>query len=208
MTTQELTTTHDAAHEHGVSHDPEPIDLRKLGMWIFLSSEVIFFGTLLITFLVNKEKVLAAGGELADQTTHFSIGLTSLITFILLASSLTMVLALSAIQRDKINEGKLWLIATIILGTIFVGTQAYEYVELVDHGVTLTSSIFGASFYALTGFHGTHVFVGVILLLITLGMTHAGKFHARNALPVELIGLYWHFVDLVWLLLFTLVYLI
>ncbi|MEM7029115.1 MAG: cytochrome c oxidase subunit 3 [Chloroflexota bacterium] len=193
---------------HEAMHEPEHIDYRQLGMWIFISSECIFFGTLLITFLINKERALAAGGELADQTTHFAIGITSTITFILLASSLTMVLALNAIQNDNITMGKVWLLATAILGSIFVGVQVYEYIELIHHGVTMTSSVFGSSFYTLTGFHGTHVFIGVIMLFITLGMTQAGSFHSKNYVPVEIVGLYWHFVDLVWLVLFTLVYLI
>lgn len=192
---------------HEALHEPKGMDLRQLGMWIFLSSECIFFGTLLITFLVYKERALA-DSEMIDQTQHFAIGITSTITFILLASSLTMVLALYAIQHDKIRQGQLWLAVTTILGSIFVGVQAYEYYELVHHGVTLTSSQFGSAFYALTGFHGTHVFIGVVLLLITLGMTFAGKFNSKNYVPVEIVGLYWHFVDLVWLVLFTLVYLI
>jgi len=199
------------ATAHEATHEPEGLDLRKLGMWIFLSSEVIFFGSLIITFLVYKARtieqglVLESGLPVAEA---LDINITSIITFVLLSSSLTMVLALSAIQRDRINEGKLWLLATAVLGLIFVGTQVYEYTELVHHGLTITNFIYGSAFYTLTGFHGTHVFIGVIMLLIALGMTHAGKFHAGNYLPVEIVGLYWHFVDLVWLVLFTLVYLI
>ena len=205
-------TTHEATHDQGHGHG-ETLDLRKLGWWIFLSSEVIFFGTLLITFLVYKERVGHLLINPSDSHSHafheaLNINITSLITFILLSSSLTMVLALSAIQRDKIGEGKLWLAATALLGATFVGMQVYEYVELVHEGVTIAGSLYGAAFYTLTGFHGTHVFIGVIMLLITLGMTQAGRFNAKNSLPVELVGLYWHFVDLVWLVIFTLVYLI
>lgn len=187
-----------------VAHDTASLERRKLGMWIFLSSEVIFFGSLIITFMVYKARV----GHLHPGHDVLNISVTSVITFILLSSSLTMVLALSAIQRDRLNEGKLWLLATAVLGTIFVGTQVFEYTQLVHEGLTITGNLYGSTFYTLTGFHGTHVFIGVIMLLISLGMTQAGKFNAQNYLPVEIVGLYWHFVDLVWLVIFTLVYLI
>jgi len=194
-------TTHQATHDAGHG---ESLDLRKLGMWIFLSSEVIFFGALIITFLIYKDRV----GHLSPGHDVLNINITSLITFILLSSSLTMVLGLSAIQQDKIEQGKYWLLATALLGTIFVGIQIYEYVELVHEGLTIAGSLYGSAFFTLTGFHGTHVAIGVLMLLITVGMTHAGCFSAKNALPVEIVGLYWHFVDLVWLVIFTLVYLI
>ena len=193
-------TTHQPTHEHG----GESIDLRKLGMWIFLSSEVIFFGSLIITFLVYKGRV----GNLHPGHDALNISVTSVITFILLSSSLTMVLALAAIQNDRIRQGKLWLLATALLGMIFVGTQIFEYTELVHEGLTIAGNLYGSAFFTLTGFHGTHVFIGVIMLLILVGMTQAGKFGAKNSLPVEMVGLYWHFVDLVWLVIFTLVYLI
>jgi len=199
-------TAHQAAHDHGHG---ESLDLRKLGMWIFLSSEVIFFGALIITFLVYKARVGHLPiGELHSAHEALNINITSLITFILLSSSLTMVLALSAIQRDRLTEGKLWLLATAILGSAFVGMQAFEYIELVHEGVTIAGSLYGSAFYTLTGFHGTHVFIGVIMLLATLGMTQSGHFNAKNYLGVEIVGLYWHFVDLVWLVIFTFVYLI
>ena len=223
-------TVHEATADH--AHEPESLDLRKLGMWIFLSSEVIFFGSLIIAFLIYKDSVNVFGLE---PKNIFDIVTTSIITFILLSSSLTMVLALSAIQRDQLQQGKLWLAATALLGLAFVGMQGVEYNELFHKGMGLSETVlyvkdgvaieahdaeheegvqtveadaFGAAFFTLTGFHGTHVFVGVILLLIILGMVHFGKLNANNWLPVELIGLYWHFVDLVWLVLFTLIYLI
>ena len=192
-------TAHEAATHHSQS-----LEMRKLGMWVFLSSEVIFFGSLIITFLIYKARV----GNIHPGHDVLNISITSLITFILLSSSLTMVLALSAIQHDRITEGKLWLLATAVLGSIFVGVQIFEYNELVREGLTIAGSLYGSAFFTLTGFHGTHVFIGVIMLLVTVGMTHAGKFNAQNAVPVEIIGLYWHFVDLVWLVIFTLVYLI
>jgi heme/copper-type cytochrome/quinol oxidase subunit 3 len=158
---------------------------------------------LIITFLVSRAR--SVSGPTAEV---LNINITSIITFILLFSSLTMVLALEAFQHDNIRQGQLWLTATIVLGVIFVGTQIYEYTELVHEGLTLTGNLFGSAFYTLTGFHGTHVFIGVLLLLTLLLMSTSGKLNARNSLPVELIGLYWHFVDLVWLVIFTLVYLL
>ena len=197
-------TTHDATHDNA-AHGSEPIDLRKLGMWIFLSSECIFFGTLIITFLVSRARSAQLPGPDGEV---LNISITTIITFILLLSSLTMVLSLEGFQHDNIRQGQMWLVATIVLGTIFVGTQVYEYTQLVHEGLTLTSNLFGSAFYTLTGFHGTHVFIGVLLLLSLLLMSRSGKLNARNFLPVELIGLYWHFVDLVWLVIFTLVYLL
>ena len=189
---------------HEVAHDAASLERRKLGMWVFLSSEVIFFGSLIITFMVYKDRV----GHLHPGHDVLNISVTSVITFILLLSSLTMVLALSAIQHNHLNQGKLWLLATAVLGATFVGTQVFEYTQLVHEGLTIAGSLYGSAFYTLTGFHGTHVFVGVIMLLVTLGMAQAGRFNAHNSLPVEMVGLYWHFVDLIWLVIFTLVYLI
>lgn len=179
------------------------LDLRKLGMWIFLSSEVIFFTALIATFLIYKTRSVGVGQEVLN------IPLTAVNTFILILSSLTMVLSLDAATRDRQRQLKLWLLATIVLGSIFLSIQGIEYFELWQHeGLTPYGNLFGSAFYTLTGFHGSHVFVGVIMLVGLLIKALFGGFSSKHYLPIELIGLYWHFVDLVWILIFTLVYLI
>jgi cytochrome c oxidase subunit 3/cytochrome o ubiquinol oxidase subunit 3 len=179
------------------------LDLRKLAMWVFLSSEVIFFGSLIATFLVYKNKSLSGPGQ-----ELLNIPLTGVNTFILIVSSLTMVLALNAAIHDRQRQLKVWLLATIVLGSSFLSIQGYEYVKLWSEGLTPTANLFGSAFYTLTGFHGTHVLVGVIILLGVWLKALFGGFGSKHYLPIELAGLYWHFVDLVWILIFTLVYLI
>lgn len=185
------------------THDHiETLDLRKLGMWVFLSSEVIFFTSLILTFLIYKSRSTGIGQE------AFDIPLTGLNTFILIVSSLTMVLSLDAAMKDRQRPMKLWLLATIILGTFFLSVQGYEYWKLWHEGLTPNGNLFGSAFYTLTGFHGTHVLIGVIMLWGLLIKALLGGFGKKNFLPIELVGLYWHFVDLVWILIFTLVYLL
>jgi heme/copper-type cytochrome/quinol oxidase subunit 3 len=181
----------------------EGLDLRKLAMWVFLSSEVIFFTALIATFLVYKDKSLSGPGQ-----EILNIPLTGINTFILIVSSLTMVLALDAATHDQQGQLNLWLLGTIALGATFLGIQGYEYVKLWQEGLTPGVNLFGSAFFTLTGFHGTHVLVGVIMLLGLLLKALTGGFGSKHYLPIELVGLYWHFVDLVWILIFTLVYLI
>lgn len=186
------------------THEPaEGLELRKLAMWVFLSSEVIFFGSLIATFLVYKNKSVAGPGQ-----EILNIPLTGVNTFILIISSLTMVLSLASAINDRQRQLKLWLLATIMLGTVFLSIQGYEYFKLWSEGLTPTANLFGSAFYTLTGFHGTHVLIGVIILLGVLLKALLGGFGPKHYLPIELAGLYWHFVDLVWIVLFTLVYLI
>jgi heme/copper-type cytochrome/quinol oxidase subunit 3 len=190
-------------HEPVEHHEAGGIDLRKLAMWVFLSSEVIFFTSLIATFLVYKNRSISGPGQ-----ELLNIPLTSINTFILIVSSLTMVLSLSAAINNQQRQLKLWLLATIGLGTIFLSIQGFEYFKLWQEGLTPQANLFGSAFYTLTGFHGTHVLVGVIILLGVLLKALVGGFGPKNYLGIELAGLYWHFVDLVWILIFTLVYLI
>jgi heme/copper-type cytochrome/quinol oxidase subunit 3 len=154
-----------------------------------------------------------------DETNPLSIDLTAVNTFILICSSVTMVLALSAIQRGERSKGTGFLIATVLIGSTFLGVQIYEYYQLsVGHhyppGISATGhfrpsvSLFGSCFFTMTGFHGAHVAGGVIMMTcITIGSL-LGRFSPTHYSPVELVGLYWHFVDLVWIILFTVVYLL
>jgi cytochrome c oxidase subunit 3/cytochrome o ubiquinol oxidase subunit 3 len=123
-------------------------------------------------------------------------------------SSLTMVLAVSSAQRKDDNKTNLWLLITALLGATFVGGQVYEFTTFYREGLGFTTSLFGSSFYSLTGFHGVHVSIGVIMLLSLMGIIKKNKITGDKSEVVELIGLYWHFVDVVWIIIFTLVYLI
>jgi heme/copper-type cytochrome/quinol oxidase subunit 3 len=119
-----------------------------------------------------------------------------------------MVLALAAIQRGDQGQLRVWLLATAMLGITFVGGQVFEFTTFADEGLTLTTNLFSTTFYVLTGFHGTHVAVGILMLLTVLALSFAGRLPPERAMTVELVGLYWHFVDIVWIVIFTVVYLI
>lgn len=176
----------------------------KLGFWTFIGSECLFFGTLISTYMVYK------GASLAGPYPHeiFDIPLTTISTFVLLMSSLAMVLALDGVQRGNRKLALIWLGVVIVFGSIFLGFQYYEFTHFVHEGLTLKHSVFGSSFFVLTGFHGAHVTVGVIWMITLFIMALRGKLPPEKALNVEVAGLYWHFVDIVWIVIFVLVYLI
>ena len=138
----------------------------------------------------------------------FDIPLTSVSAFVLLMSSLTMVLAVNAAKVEDDRNTSLWLTATALLGALFVGAQVYEFTAFYNEGLGFTTSLFGSSFFTLTGFHGVHVSIGIIMLMALVGIIHRGRIPGDKAEVVELVGLYWHFVDVVWVIIFTLVYLI
>ena len=194
-----------AAHaDHGAHHTSTGLSNNKLAMWLFLGSECLLFGGLISTYMLYRGRHSAAGGP--DQ--YWDIPFTSASSFVLLMSSLTMVLAVTAAKRLDERNTKLWLTVTAVLGSLFVAGQVYEFTTFYREGLGYTTSLFSSSFYTLTGFHVVHVTVGVILLLATVGMLIKNKIPGDKAETVELVGLYWHFVDIVWILIFTLVYLI
>ncbi len=176
----------------------------KLAMWVFLASDCLLFGALIATYVLYRGASIK--GPYPNQV--FDIPYTSVSSFVLLASSLTMVLALAAIQRGDPGRMRIWLLATALLGMTFVGGQVYEFTTFYREGLGLTTNLFGTTFYVLTGFHGTHVAIGILMLLSLLVMSFTGKVTQENSLTVELVGLYWHFVDIVWIVIFTVVYLI
>jgi cytochrome c oxidase subunit I len=180
------------------------VDHRKLAMWVFLGSECFFFGTLIATYLAYRGRSVVGPGP------HeiLNIPLTTLSTFDLLMSSLLMVLALAAVQRGDRFQSRLWLAGTALFGLIFLGFQAYEFTEFVHEGLTLQTNLFGSTFFVLTGFHGGHVTLGVLWLLALLVLDLRGRLGVQDAMKVEVAGLYWHFVDVVWIVIFTVVYLI
>ena len=190
------------AHAHQIGN--LGVDHRKLAMWVFIGSECLLFGTLIATYLAYKGRSTIGPGP------HdiLNIPLTSLSTFDLLMSSLLMVLALAAVQRGDRRQTRLWLLGTAFFGIIFLGFQAYEFTEFVHEGLTLQQNLFGSTFFVLTGFHGGHVAIGVALLLTLWVLERRGRLGPEDATKVEVVGLYWHFVDVVWIVIFTVVYLI
>jgi heme/copper-type cytochrome/quinol oxidase subunit 3 len=193
------------AHERGEEHPETTTGLphTKLAMWIFLASECLLFGALISTYVLYRGR--GAGPFPADV---FDIPYTSVSSFVLLASSLTMVLALAAAQREDVGQTRLWLLSTAMLGMTFVGGQVYEFTVFVHEHLTLETNLFGSTFFTLTGFHGVHVTVGILMLLSLVGMSFSGRLPRDASFPIEMVGLYWHFVDIVWIVIFTVVYLI
>ena len=206
------------------------LDNRKIAIWAFIGSECMLFTSLISTYLVYKGKsVVGPFPHVACNPPQcaqplppiLDIPVTSASTFVLLMSSLTMVLALAAVENKgkagwagsgwwgrRLASSKLWLLATALLGATFLGFQAYEFTAFVREGLTIKTNLFGSSFFTLTGFHGAHVTVGVLWLLTLLAIDMRRGLGPKDALLVDISALYWHFVDVVWIAIFTLVYLI
>ncbi len=180
------------------------VDNRKLAMWIFLGSEFLFFGAFISTYLLYYQRT--NGGPGVENV--FDIPFTSVSSFVLLMSSLTMVLAHSAHVKGDMRKMRLWILATALQGMVFIGGQVYEFTTFNIEGLGLTTSPFSSSFFVLTGFHGVHVSVGILMLLATYALTLTGKIRPDQHVKTEIIGLYWHFVDIIWVIIFTVVYLI
>jgi cytochrome c oxidase subunit 3/cytochrome o ubiquinol oxidase subunit 3 len=192
------------------------IDSRKVAIWTFIGSECLFFASLISTYVVYKGKSLVgpfphdpwtdpATGKVYEQI--FEIPLVTLGTALLLFSSLFIVLALYGAQRGNRKMLLGWLAATIACGLFFVGMQVYEFTHFVHKGLTLQRNMFGASFFTLTGFHGTHVTIGVIWLITMFVLAVRGQLPPKRSLNLEIAALYWHFVDVVWIVIFPVVYL-
>ena len=218
-----------SAHDDTHGHPPTStgLDNKKLAIWAFIGSECMLFASLISTYLIYK------GRSVVGPYPHeaclppscstplkaiLNIPVTSASTFVLLMSSLAMVLALAAVENkdqpkttlgEKIlGSSKLWLWMTALLGTTFLGFQAFEFTSFVHEGLTIRTNLFGSSFFPLTGFHGAHVTAGVLWLLTLLAIDYRRGLGPTDAINVDLAALYWHFVDVVWIAIFTLVYLI
>ena len=205
----------DVAHTDGHHdvHESTGIDNRKLGMWVFLSSEFMFFGALISNYMLFKGRDYSAfvpdGQSVILPRELYDIPFTSVSSFVLLMSSLTMVLAHDALASGDQNRTRVWLAATGLLGSVFVGGQVFEFTEFVQQGMTLSTNPAASAFFVLTGFHGAHVFLGILMLLSLYGISkRQGGLTESQGLNVELVGLYWHFVDIIWIVIFTIVYLI
>ena len=199
---------HDAAVDQGhPEHESTGVENRKLGMWVFLSSEFLFFGALISNYLLYSNR---AGFEGIYPSEVYDIPFTSVSSFVLLMSSLTMVLAHNALTRNDQNGARTWLFATATLGAIFLGGQVFEFTEfIVEAGMTLSTNPAASAFFVLTGFHGAHVAIGVIMLLSLWGMSRRKEgLSEKHGMNLELVGLYWHFVDIIWIVIFTVVYLL
>lgn len=229
MTATTAPLAHGDGHAHGGGHHHTSLGLdnRKIAIWTFIGSECMLFASLISTYLVYKGRS-PQGPYPHEAWTNPSTGevmkpildipVTSASTFVLLMSSVAMVMALNAVQTkyvpkvttwDKIKgSSKLWLWATALLGTIFLMFQAYEFTSFVHEGLTIRTNLFGSSFFTLTGFHGAHVTVGVLWLFTLLAIDYKRGLEPKDALLVDISALYWHFVDVVWIVIFPLIYLI
>lgn len=193
------------AHHATPKEEARHIDNLKFAMWLYLASEVVIFATLIAIFVAfrihNPERV---------EEVHQASGLllVSLNTFLLLTSSWTMVMGLRAIQGGDSKGLTRWIGATALLGTLFVALQGVEYTTLSHEGITIYSDAFGMRFYAPTAFHGAHVIAGVLWALYVVNGARRGKYANNRYLGVEIFGLFWHFVDVVWIVLFTAIYLV
>ncbi len=189
-----------------LKRDPLGFTPGKLAMWLFLASDAMGFMGLIGAYMVAR--ISSHDWQIPGRDPDFGIGLTAFMTFLLIVSSVTMVTALAAIQKGNRKGLLLWLGLTILGGLTFVGLQAYEWTHLIHAGLLPSKSNYAATFYTLTGFHGLHVSIGVVYLSCIWIRSKQGAYTAEKHSPVELVGLYWHFVDLVWIVLFTIIYLI
>ncbi len=183
-----------------------PESWGKLGMWVFLAGDAMSFGGLIVGYGILRH----ASSNWPVPSHVLGINLTAFMTFLLICSSVTMVLALSAIQSNDRKGFRKFLLLTILGGLAFLGCQAYEWTHLITErlpevGLSFTTHLFAATFFVLTGFHGMHVTGGVIYNICVLIACLRGRYGAKH---VEIAALYWHFVDLVWILIFTFVYLL
>ncbi len=194
---------HDSAHMHGGHHTSLPIDNRKLAIWTFIGSECLFFASLITTFVIYREQHPHGPGP----KEVFEVPLVTAGTAVLLFSSFFVVMALNGAQEGNRKKLLTWLSLTVLCGCFFVGMQVYEFTGFMHKGMGYTTNLFASSFFTLTGFHGTHVAVGTLWLATLLKDAWKGRIPPQKALNLEIAALYWHFVDVVWIIIFPVVYL-
>jgi len=194
-------STLSAAHEPPASHG---IAVGKMGIWWFLASEIMVFGGFLAIYILYR---MASAGAWTQLAEHVSAPIGTFNTLVLLTSSLTMVKAFQAIDAGEKLRARNFLAATVILGLAFLGIKAFEYSRELAMGFTPVSGMFWSFYYALTGLHGLHVLAGVIANFALFVMAMKGSLWPKTQQRVEYVGLYWHFVDVVWIFLFPLLYL-
>ncbi|RXZ83525.1 cytochrome (ubi)quinol oxidase subunit III [Paenibacillaceae bacterium] len=198
-----------SAHTHDgkLPHEPEKATLegrnKVLGFWLFLGAETVLFGTLFASYLALRDQVM--DGKTAQEL--FSLPLVAIATFILLTSSMTSVMAIQALHQHKVKAMINWLIVTVLLGFGFLGLEIYEFYHYVKEGHGFTTSAFSSSFYTLVGFHGAHVVFGVLWISLLIYQVFKKGLTVVTAPKIYVAGLYWHFIDVVWVFIFTVVYL-
>lgn len=191
----------DQHHHEEYSYTGTPS--KKIMMWAFLASDCMFFGTLISTYIIYHGKSLKG----PYPVEILSIPVTTVSSFVLLMSSLLMALTVAAINRQDIKKFRLWIFLTSIFGLIFLGFQSFEFTEFVHKGLTLQQNLFGSTFFTMTGTHGLHVAIGVLWLISWWIYSFWGNMKDK-ATDIEVTGLYWHFVDIVWIVIFTVIYLV
>lgn len=179
------------------------VEKNVLGMTLFLLNEIVFFALLIIAFVDYHLTVISDPN--ASNSLH--PGITAIYTVFLLSSSLTVWMADRSLSRRNNTGVILWLAATVVLGAVFLVGQGLEYADLLSQNITVNSSLFATTFFTLTGFHGLHVFIGLVMLMILSGYAIAGQFKGGHSSSMSAISLYWHFVDAVWIVIFSIIYL-
>ena len=193
-----------ASESHLVETHQTGMPTVMVGMLLFIASEVMFFGGLFATYFNARASVAPEpwepppGGEL-------DMALAAVLTAILISSSFTMQFGVWAIRRGDAGKLRMWTGITLVLGVLFLAGQLYDYSQL---GFGIADGVFGTVFYTLTGFHGAHVFGGAVGLTIILARAMQGQFSGRNHIAVEAVSIYWHFVDVVWIAVFSTIYLL
>jgi heme/copper-type cytochrome/quinol oxidase subunit 3 len=175
---------------------------NKTMMKLVVGTEAMFFLSLIMAFVYMAYN----SGFESHEVKALDIRTTGLFTVVLIGSSFTYMMAERSFKKSRIKSLKMWLMITILFGAIFLFGQGKEYWRLISERITLHGSVFGTSFFTLTGFHGFHVFAGLIILSILLIMAFIGDFNKPSSNVISTVGIYWHFVDVVWIVVFTVVY--
>ena len=186
-----------------VAHGQSGMPTALLGMLLFIASEVMFFGGLFAAYFNARASVPAGSWGPPEGAHELDVALAGVLTAILLASSFTMQFGVWAIRRGDTGKLRMWTAITLLLGVLFLAGQLYDYSQL---GFGIADGVFGTTFYTLTGFHGAHVFGGAVGLTIILARALRGQFSAQNHVAVEAVSMYWHFVDVVWIAVFSTIY--
>lgn len=187
-----------------INHKAQKLDINRFGFWVYIMTDCILFSTVFATYAVLHNNT--AGGASAKDL--FSLKLVLIETLLLLTSSFTIGLAILAARKKILKQTLLWMLATFVLGTAFLVIELYEFHHLISQGHSYTSSAFLSSYFTLVGLHGAHIFVGLMWLIIMMLRIKKSKFIDRENNNLTLLGIFWHFLDIIWIFIFSFVYLI